>query len=72
MRQVRRMYQVSILLPSVSANTEVNGLKEYIDSVKKAEREINRKEKALQAYLEGRKLTQHEIDIETSPEANLS
>jgi hypothetical protein len=36
---------------------EVNGLREYIDSVKKAEFEINRREKVLQAYLEGRKLT---------------
>jgi predicted transcriptional regulator len=74
--QKERMKAISIILQCygkrldlLNLEPEVNGLKEYIDSVKKAEREITRKEKALQAYLEGRKLTQHEIDLETSPEA---
>lgn len=43
--------------------------KEYFDSVKKAEKDINRREKALQAYLEGRKLTQREINFTTDPNA---
>lgn len=47
---------------------QVNRMKEYVDSVKKAEREINRREKTLQAYLEGRKLSYDEINRETDPE----
>jgi predicted transcriptional regulator len=43
--------------------------KEYFDSVKKAEKDIHRRERALQAYLEGRKLKQREIDFATDPNA---
>jgi predicted transcriptional regulator len=43
--------------------------KEYFDSVQKAEKDIHRREKALQAYLKGRKLTQREIDFATDPNA---
>ena len=46
-----------------------SGLGGHIDSIKKAGKEINRREKALQAYLEGRKLTQDEIDRATDPDA---
>ena len=48
---------------------EVNQIKEYIDTVKKASKDIEMKEKRIQAYLEGRKLTQRDIDIATNPEA---
>ena len=43
--------------------------KEYFDSVKKAEKDLHGREKALQVYLEGRKLTQREIDFATDPNA---
>jgi predicted transcriptional regulator len=46
-----------------------NEYKEYFDSVQKAEKEIKRREKALQAYLEGKKLTQRQIDFATDPNA---
>src|SRR5215207_9896675 len=68
--QKERMKAISIILQCygkrlelLDIEPEVNGLREYIDSVKKAENEINRREKVLQAYLEGRKLTQGEIDL---------
>ena len=71
------MKAISIILQCYSKRSEllniepeVNGLREYIDSVKKAEKEINRREKALQVYLEGRKLTQDEIDFATDPDAD--
>ena len=44
-----------------------NEHKEYFDSVQKAEKEIQRREKALQAFLEGKKLTYREIDFATDP-----
>jgi predicted transcriptional regulator len=73
--QKERMKAISIIiqcydkrLDLLDLEPQVIGMREYFDSVKKAEREINRKEKALQAYLEGRKLTQQEIDFETDPE----
>lgn len=46
-----------------------NEHKEYFDSVRKREKEINRREKALQAYLEDKKLTQRQIDFATDPNA---
>jgi hypothetical protein len=74
--QKERMKAISIILQCYDKRIElldlepqVNEMKEYFDSINKAEREINRREKALQAYLEGRKLTQQEIDFETNPEA---
>ena len=64
--QKERMKAISIILQCygkrlelLNLEPEVNGLKEYIDSVKRAENDIKRREKALQAYLEGRKLTQN-------------
>ena len=48
---------------------EVNQIKEYIDTVKKASKDIEMKEKRIQAYLEGRRLTQSDIDLATNPEA---
>ena len=48
---------------------EVNEIKEYIDIVKKASKDIEMREKRLQAYLEERKLTQRDIDIATDPHA---
>lgn len=71
--QKERMKAISIILQCYSKRLEllniepqVNGLRQYIDSVKKAE--INRREKALQAYLEGRKLTLEEVEKETDPQ----
>jgi hypothetical protein len=46
---------------------EDSGLREYIDSVKKAESKIKRGEKALQAHLEGKRLTNEKIEKETHP-----
>ena len=46
---------------------EVIELKEYIDIVKRATKDIDRREKSLQAFLEGRKLIQEEIDRTTDP-----
>jgi predicted transcriptional regulator len=54
-------------LELLNFENQFNEYEQYFDSVSKAEKEINRKEKALQAYLEGRKLTQQEIDFETAP-----
>lgn len=74
--QKERMKAISIVLQCYGKRLEllrkepqVNGMREYIESVKKTEKEVNRRERALQAYLEGRKLTQHEIDMATDPEA---
>ena len=47
--------------------SEVIELKEYIDIVKRATKDIDRREKSLQAFLEGRKLIQEEIDRMTDP-----
>jgi hypothetical protein len=47
--------------------SEVIELKEYIDIVKRATKDIDRREKSLQAFLEGRKLIQEEIDRTTDP-----
>jgi hypothetical protein len=47
--------------------SEVNGIKEYIETVKRAAKQIERREKALQAYLEGRKLEMNEIYKATDP-----
>lgn len=72
--QKERMKAISIILQCygkrlelLDLEPEVNGMKEYVDSVTKAEKEINRREKALQAYLEGRKLSYDEINRETDP-----
>ena len=48
---------------------EVNQIKEYTDTVKKASKDIHMKEKRIQAYLEGRRLMQSDIDLATNPEA---
>jgi predicted transcriptional regulator len=69
-----RMKAISLILQCYNRRFEllklepqVNDVNNYIDAVKKAEKDISRREKALQAYLEGRKLTQREIDFETDP-----
>jgi hypothetical protein len=74
--QKERIKAMSLILQCYSKRLELlnfenqfNEYKEYFDSVKKAEKEINRREKALQAYLEGRKLTQREINFATNPNA---
>jgi hypothetical protein len=46
----------------------VNDLKTYIDSVREAQKDITRREKALQAFLEGRRITEQELDLATMPE----
>jgi len=51
-------------LELLNTEPEVNGLREYIDSIKKAENDMNRREKAIQAYLEGRKLTKMKLTLE--------
>jgi predicted transcriptional regulator len=56
-------------LELLNFENQFNEYEQYFDSVNKAEKEINRRENALKAYLEGRKLTQQEIDFETDPNA---
>jgi predicted transcriptional regulator len=56
-------------LELLNLENEFDKYKEYFDSVKKAEKDIHRREKALQAYLEGTKLTQREINFATNPNA---
>jgi hypothetical protein len=46
---------------------EVNQIKEYIDTVKRAAKEIESREKALQDYLDGRKLKMDEVYKATDP-----
>jgi len=60
----QRMKAMSLILQCynkrfqlVKFELEVNKIKEYIDTVKRAAKESERREKALNAYLEGRKLT---------------
>ena len=43
-------------------------VRENIEALKKAEKEVNRREKPLQVYLEGRNLAKHDIDCETNAE----
>jgi predicted transcriptional regulator len=56
-------------LELLNFESQFDKYREYFDSVKKAEKDINRREKALQAYLEGRKLTQRDINFATDPNA---
>ena len=48
---------------------QVNDLKEYIDTIKREAKDIDRREKALEDYLKKQKLTQQEIDSATDPKA---
>jgi hypothetical protein len=56
-------------LDLLNSEPTVDAVREYIERVKKAEKEISRREKALQGYLEERKLTNEEIDRETDTQA---
>lgn len=47
---------------------KVNQLAQFINQVLQKEKDVIRREKALQAYLEGRRLTQREIDLATKEE----
>ena len=74
--QKERMKAMSIILQCydkrldlLNSEPTIDAVREYIERVKKAEEEISRREKALKAYLEERKLTSEEIDRETDPEA---
>jgi predicted transcriptional regulator len=77
--QKERMKAMSIILQCydkrldlLNSEPTVDAIREYIETVKKAEKEISRREKALQAYLEERNLTNEEIDRETDPQANFN
>jgi hypothetical protein len=74
--QKERMKAMSIILQCydkrldlLNSEPTVDAVREYIERVKKAEEEISRREKALQVYLEERKLTNEEIDRETDTQA---
>jgi hypothetical protein len=74
--QKERMKAMSIILQCydkrldlLNSEPTVDAVREYIERVKKAEKEISRREKALQVYLEERKLTNEEIDRETDTQA---
>ena len=74
--QKERMKAISIILQCYDKRLELlisepkaNEIREYIEGVKKAEKEISRREKALQVCLEERKLTNEEIDRETDTQA---
>jgi hypothetical protein len=51
----------------VKIKPNINEIKEYIDTVKSSAKEIEKREKVLIACLEGKKLTQREIDHATDP-----
>jgi predicted transcriptional regulator len=75
--QKERMKAMSIILQCydkrldlLNSEPTVDAVREYIERVKKAEKEISKREKALQVYLEERKkLTNEEIDRETDTQA---
>ena len=46
----------------INLNPIVKEMNRYLDETKMKEKDIKRREKALQAYIEGRKLTEEEID----------
>ena len=46
----------------VKIEPDINGIKEYIDTVRKAVKEIERREKALKAFLEGKNLGRENIN----------
>jgi predicted transcriptional regulator len=49
---------------------QANDLKQYIDTVKQAEKEVLKREEALQAFVKEHKLTQDEVDYALDPSAN--
>jgi hypothetical protein len=72
--QKERMKAMSIILQCydkrfqlLNGEHTINAVREYIGEVVKADKEISRREKALQAYLEEKKLTNEEIDNKTDP-----
>jgi predicted transcriptional regulator len=74
--QKERMKAMSIILQCydkrldlLTSEPTVDAAREYTERVNKAEKEISRREKALQVYLEERKLTNEDIDRETDTQA---
>jgi hypothetical protein len=53
----------------LDSETIVREAREYVDDVKRSEKDIDRREKALEAYLERMKLTEQEVDLATDPQA---
>jgi hypothetical protein len=75
--QKERMKALSIILQCydkrpdpLTSEPTVDAVREFIERVKKAEKEISRREKALQVYLEERKLTNEEIDRKLTHKLN--
>jgi hypothetical protein len=52
----------------INSEASIKEFFDYADKVKEAEKDIGRREKTLQAYLEGRKLTCDEVDRATERE----
>jgi hypothetical protein len=74
--QKERMKAISIILQCydkrldfLTIEPKVNEIREQAEVVDKAEKEISRREKALQAYLEESKLTNEEIDNKSDPKS---
>jgi uncharacterized UPF0160 family protein len=74
--QKEKMKSISIIiqcynkrLDLLNFEPQVNDLKEYMDTIKREAKEIDRREKALEDYLKKQKLTQQEIDSATDPNA---
>jgi predicted transcriptional regulator len=74
--QKERMKAMSIILQCydkrfqlLNGEHTIDAVREYIGEVVKADKEISRREKALQAYLEEKKLTSEEIDNKTDPKS---
>jgi uncharacterized UPF0160 family protein len=74
--QKEKMKSISIIiqcynrrLDLLNFEPQVNDLKEYIDTIKREAKDIDRREKTLEDYLKKQKLTQQEIDSATDPNA---
>lgn len=67
MKLLLECYKIRLQL--IVSEPFVKDFYQYVEQIKSMEQDISRRERALKAYLEGRKLTQQEIDYSTDPNA---
>lgn len=67
MKLMLECYKIRFQL--IDSEPFVRDFYQYGEQIKTMEQDISRRERALKAYLEGKKLTQEEIDFSTDPNA---
>ncbi|MGH9964810.1 MAG: hypothetical protein ACRD5E_08290 [Nitrososphaeraceae archaeon] len=67
MKLILECYKIRFQL--IDSEPFVKDFYQHGEQIKTMEQDISRRERALKAYLEGRKLTQEEIDFSTDPNA---